>query len=192
MNSKLLKITLSVLVVIFLIAGYLYLTGKMKFNSEPAEEITETSDWKTYRNKKYGLEMKYPKNWHNEESENEMVTFISSGVFEESSRLMVGIRRKGEDSYIGFSTGRGVDKFVQKGNAKINGLISKPYFLLGENGNVSSVEFRNIEGGQLVETGDFEIVASLEFMYNPEFKNIEENTDYQISKKILKSMTLGD
>lgn len=57
------------MVVVFLVAGYLYLTGKTKFNNElvEVEEIaettkTETADWKTYRNEEYGFEVEYPTN----------------------------------------------------------------------------------------------------------------------------------
>lgn len=79
--SRFLKIILPVIAVVFLVAGYLYLTGKTKLNNQPVEEIaetndflmeenikiepqknkiTETSDWKIYRNEKYGFEFKYP------------------------------------------------------------------------------------------------------------------------------------
>lgn len=190
-KTKFLKIILPAVIVVFLIAGYLYLAGKTKLNNEPVE-VEETNDWKTYKNEEYGFEVKYPTEWHLEEGESGMVTFVSSNVFEESSRLMVGIRMKGEDNNIGFSTGRGVDQFIQKGTVNIGGSISRQYFMLGETDTVSMVEFRNIEGGELIRVKDFEIVASLSFMYNPKIDNIEKNRDVQNSKKVLKSITLPD
>lgn len=69
--SKFFKIALTIVAIIFLALSYLYLTGKIKLNNEPIEEITEitqktetaeneTNNWKIYKNKEYGFEIKYP------------------------------------------------------------------------------------------------------------------------------------
>lgn len=84
MPLKFLKISLAIVVIIIIAIGYLYLTGKMKFNNEQDEEIAEindfsagenietepeenetaeSSDWKTYRNDEYGFSLNFPESW---------------------------------------------------------------------------------------------------------------------------------
>jgi len=58
------------IVVVLIVAGvvgyYFYKTSQEQKEAEvpkPEQEIDETADWKTYRNDRYGYEVKYPNNW---------------------------------------------------------------------------------------------------------------------------------
>ena len=69
MKPKLLKIILVVIVIFIVAVGYLFLTGKIGQKEESTEKVVndtistaETSDWKTYKNEKYGFEVEYPAN----------------------------------------------------------------------------------------------------------------------------------
>ena len=120
----------------------------------------------------------------------EFVAFVSSDNFEESSRLMIGIRKKGSDADIGLSTGSGLDEFIQGETIKISGVEAKIFYMLGENNTVSSVEFR--DSGEIITVKNFEISASINFMNNQKIDDVERNLDFQNSKKILESLKLPD
>lgn len=50
---------------------------KISQSSQPIGEDLSTSDWKTYRNEKYGLDFKYPSNWKIQEYKSE---YIDHGI----------------------------------------------------------------------------------------------------------------
>lgn len=70
MNSKFTKILLVIAIIVFVVAGYLFLSGKIGEKNKPMEEsanstvlVEETiTDWKTYKNEKHGIEFSYPAN----------------------------------------------------------------------------------------------------------------------------------
>lgn len=93
MNLKLSKKTLAIIAIILAISGY-FLIEKI---NNPVEEITKTSesfsgkpwqnekikaeivDWKTYKNKEYGFEIKYPTEYQFETNNN---TLADNAVFD--------------------------------------------------------------------------------------------------------------
>ena len=98
MKSKLLKIILVIAIIVFVAVGYLFLTGKIGQKKEVKEESVnsavssvETSDWKTYKNEKYGFELDFLESWKGYK--------LTIKEYPQWTEMCFAIAGKGERSY---------------------------------------------------------------------------------------------
>lgn len=124
--------------------SYVGRTGpNCEFTQCPATNTDETANWQTYTNEEYGFEIKYPKDWHHDDSQPLTVSLFK--IFErgDCSLSVSGIGRQDLDNYIIEYYGKNWPQKIE--NININGIPAKKignnyWIYRGEAGTIASFQ----------------------------------------------------
>lgn len=160
--------------------------------------------WKKYKNKQDGFSVRYPQDWILTEryfSKKESKTGMASRFVEFSSPsgsyLNLGLRRKGTAMVDtgDVQTGRGLGKFVPIGKINLAGRSAHFYFLLDQNGLVSTgfFGFNPTEAKpSFFEMNDFEIHAFFSFAEAQKPSQVRNQAEFARAVMILESLKFSD
>lgn len=133
MNQKL----LTILVIVVLLVGGIFvwnqtetpITPVINDPSESTQEenknLPDTSDWKSYVNKEYDFEIKYPKNWDVDKersSDNEIVFETGFSGSREAIYFEKNIRNISHESWIKMNRDKYQGTIINEKNIQIDGL----------------------------------------------------------------------